>query len=173
MPVFAIFFPVDVAIGVTAIVHLLNNILKLILLGRHADRDVVIKFGIAAIISAFFGAWLLIWISEQPAIYSYQIGDHIFSITPVKTIIGLLMILFALIELYPAAQKYNFNRKYLPIGGILSGFFGGLSGHQGALRSAFLVRSGLGKERLYRHRSGYCLCYRFYAYICLQFTFSN
>lgn len=34
----------------------------------------------------------------------------------------------------------------MPIGGILSGFFGGLSGNQGALRSAFLIRSGLSKE---------------------------
>jgi uncharacterized membrane protein YfcA len=34
----------------------------------------------------------------------------------------------------------------LPLGGLLSGFFGGLSGHQGALRSAFLIRLGLSKE---------------------------
>ena len=27
----------------------------------------------------------------------------------------------------------------MPFGGILSGFFGGLSGHQGAFRSAFLI----------------------------------
>jgi hypothetical protein len=32
------------------------------------------------------------------------------------------------------------------LGGVLSGFFGGLSGHQGALRSAFLLRCGLTKE---------------------------
>jgi len=29
----------------------------------------------------------------------------------------------------------------------LSGFFGGISGHQGALRSAFLIRAGLSKEK--------------------------
>ena len=28
----------------------------------------------------------------------------------------------------------EFDRRYLPLGGLLSGFFGGLSGHQGALR---------------------------------------
>src|SRR5207249_415505 len=33
-------------------------------------------------------------------------------------------------------------------GGLLSGFFGGLSGHQGALRSAFLLRAGMTKEQL-------------------------
>ena len=32
------------------------------------------------------------------------------------------------------------------IGGALSGFFGGLSGNQGALRSAFLIKSGISKE---------------------------
>jgi uncharacterized membrane protein YfcA len=34
----------------------------------------------------------------------------------------------------------------LPVGGALSGFFGGISGHQGALRSAFLLKYGLSKE---------------------------
>lgn len=32
------------------------------------------------------------------------------------------------------------------MGGVLSGFFGGLSGMQGALRAAFLIRAGLTKE---------------------------
>jgi len=31
-------------------------------------------------------------------------------------------------------------------GGLLSGFFGGLSGHQGAFRSAYLLKAGLSKE---------------------------
>ena len=35
--------------------------------------------------------------------------------------------------------------RYLPVGGLLTGFFGGLSGHQGALRSAFLIRAGLAR----------------------------
>lgn len=36
--------------------------------------------------------------------------------------------------------------KSLTLGGILSGFFGGLSGNQGAIRSAFLIHTHLGKE---------------------------
>ena len=54
---------------------------------------------------------------------------------------------FSLFELAPQLKNLEFNKKYLPFGGLLSGFFGGLSGHQGALRSAFLIRSGLSKER--------------------------
>ena len=34
----------------------------------------------------------------------------------------------------------------MTLGGLISGFFGGLSGHQGALRSAFLLRYQLSKE---------------------------
>jgi hypothetical protein len=34
----------------------------------------------------------------------------------------------------------------LVFGGLLSGFFGGLSGHQGAFRSAYLLKAGLSKE---------------------------
>jgi uncharacterized membrane protein YfcA len=43
-------------------------------------------------------------------------------------------------------EKLSFDPKFIPIGGALSGFFGGLSGHQGALRAAFLSRAGLQKE---------------------------
>lgn len=39
-----------------------------------------------------------------------------------------------------------FPPHWLPLGGLLSGFFGGLSGNQGALRSAFLLKAGLSKE---------------------------
>ena len=46
----------------------------------------------------------------------------------------------------PFLKKLNFKKKHLPFGGFLSGFFGGLSGHQGALRSAFLINAGLTKE---------------------------
>jgi uncharacterized membrane protein YfcA len=40
-------------------------------------------------------------------------------------------------------RQFRFRDEHLVVGGLLSGFFGGLSGHQGALRSAFLVKAGL------------------------------
>jgi len=51
-----------------------------------------------------------------------------------------------LFELLPRFRSLQFERRYLPVGGVLSGFFGGLSGHQGALRSAFLAKTGLTTE---------------------------
>jgi hypothetical protein len=67
-------------------------------------------------------------------------------VTPINLVIGVLIFGFALFEIGPALQKLEFDRKYLFAGGLLSGFFGGISGHQGALRSAFLVRAGLDKQ---------------------------
>jgi uncharacterized membrane protein YfcA len=60
--------------------------------------------------------------------------------------VGLLLGVFALLELLPYFDRFQFGPRWLPLGGLLSGFFGGLSGHQGALRSAFLIRAGLSKE---------------------------
>ena len=60
--------------------------------------------------------------------------------------IGLAIIAFAVIELIPNWRNVTLASRWLPLGGVLSGFFGGLSGNQGAFRSAFLIRSGLDME---------------------------
>ena len=144
LPVFALFFPVEMAVVATALVHGANNVFKVSLLGRHADREVVLKFGLTAIIAAIFGALTLGWLARLDASMSVAVNEDVVSeVTPVKLMIGFLMIGFALFELLPRFRKLKFDRRYLPLGGLLSGFFGGLSGHQGALRSAFLAKSGL------------------------------
>ena len=52
MPVFALFFPLEVAIAATAVVHLANNLFKLGLMGKYADRRVVALFAIPGAILA-------------------------------------------------------------------------------------------------------------------------
>ena len=145
-PAFAIFFPITIAVALTAIVHFLNNVFKLILVGRYADRNTVIRFGIPAIPASILGAQVLVWLANQKPLVDYHIHGHGFEITVVKLVVAGMMMLFALLEMVPRLEQVSFDRKYFPVGGILSGFFGGLSGHQGALRSAFLVKSGLSKE---------------------------
>jgi len=148
LPVFALFFPVEAAVVATALVHGANNLFKVSLLGRHADREVVLKFGLTAIPAAVLGALALGWLADLHIRMGIEVNEKAVSeVTPVKFIIGLLMISFALFELLPKFRKLQFDRKYLPLGGLVSGFFGGLSGHQGALRSAFLAKAGLNAER--------------------------
>lgn len=146
MPAFALFFSVPIAIAATALIHLANNIFKVLLVGKHADRETVIRFAVPGVFAAFAGAALLSVISEVPPVYVYRIGGRAHDITAVKIVIGLLIVLFALFELLPRFRELSFDRKYLLLGGVVSGFFGGLSGNQGALRSAFLIKAGLEKE---------------------------
>jgi len=147
LPVFALFFPVEMAVVATALVHGANNVFKVSLLGRFADKEVVLKFGLPAIAAAILGALTLGWFAQSESALTVEVNEAVFSkTTPAKLIVGLLMIGFALFELLPRFRSLKFERRYLSLGGLLSGFFGGLSGHQGALRSAFLAKTGLTTE---------------------------
>ena len=146
LPAFALFFPAEVAIMLTAIVHLLNNLFKTSLIGRHAHWRTLLWFGIPAGLAADLGAYTLAQIAGGEALLSYELAGKQFSVLPINLVIATLMLCFALLELSPKAGKLQFTPRWLPLGGILSGFFGGLSGHQGALRSMFLLKVGLNKE---------------------------
>ncbi|UCH84002.1 MAG: sulfite exporter TauE/SafE family protein [Candidatus Latescibacterota bacterium] len=146
LPAFVLFFPPGISVAMTAVVHLANNIGKFLLIGRHADWSVAARFGGPALAASFVGAWALVWFSKMPPLLVYDVGARELTILPLKIVLSVLMIVFALVELLPQAGRLSFERKYLPLGGALSGFFGGLTGHQGALRSAFLLKCGLAKE---------------------------
>jgi uncharacterized protein len=92
------------------------------------------------------GSWLLLNISDAEPLFSYNMLGRTFQVFPVKLIVSILLIIFASINLIPYFNKLQFGKNKLPIGGALSGFFGGLSGNQGALHSAFLINAGLSKE---------------------------
>lgn len=145
-PVMMIFFPVDIAIAFTGIVHFSNNIFKLLIVGQKANKKVLIRFGIPAIFAAFFGSYILINMDTNYIMYSYTLMGELQSISYVKFLISIILIVFALIDLIPFFKKLKFGEKSLPLGGFLSGFFGGLSGNQGALRSSFLIKLNLEKQ---------------------------
>lgn len=145
MPAFALFFPLPVAIAATAVVHLANNLFKLALMGRAANWSVAVRFGVPAAIAAMAGAGALLGFAGLDAVVEYELFGHVFAVTPLKLTIGLLIVVFAALELSPSFAALAVPPRYLPLGGLLSGFFGGLSGNQGAFRSAFLIKAGLDK----------------------------
>ncbi|MBM4344983.1 MAG: TSUP family transporter [Deltaproteobacteria bacterium] len=146
LPVFALFFPVPTAVAMTAVVHLANNLFKLGLVGRDADWRTVGRFGFPAALAAIAGASLLAVFADLPPWATYQLAGATRAVAPVKAVVGALVLAFAVLELSPRFASLAVPARWLPVGGALSGFFGGLSGNQGALRSAFLVRLGLSKE---------------------------
>ncbi len=145
-PIFMIFFPVELAIALTGVVHFLNNVFKIFLVGGKAHRPTLIRFGIPAVAAAFAGAWVLLHIPDSTPLFTYSLLGKTMEVYPVKFIISILLIIFVGFDTIPSLKRIQFGKEKLPLGGALSGFFGGLSGHQGALRSAFLIKAGLSKE---------------------------
>lgn len=146
MPAFALFFPVPTAIAATAVVHLVNNLFKATLVGRKANWPVVARFALPGAAAALVGAGLLNVFAKLPSVWSYQLGGRRHEIALIGLVIGALIASFACLDLLPRFRRLTFDRRYLPLGGVLSGFIGGLSGLQGALRSAFLIKAGLDKD---------------------------
>ena len=147
LPVFTLYYPTPIAIGLTAVVHFSNNLFKIGLVYKQINWNVVLKFGAPSLLAALIGAIVLENLSELPVnLFQYQINNHEFQITLFNLIIGTLIIVFSLFEVLPYLKNISFDENKLTIGGLLSGFFGGLSGHQGALRSAFLIKLNLPKE---------------------------
>jgi len=146
LPAFALFFPVEISIAMSALVHFVNNLAKFKLLYKHTNFDIALIFGASGLIASFAGAKLLSLLSnsnfQQHQILLFNTNTNI---NLLNLIIGILMIFFALFELIPKLQNLKFAKKLMPLGGVISGFFGGLSGHQGALRSAFLIKANLDK----------------------------
>ena len=146
-PFFILSFPTPIAIALTAIVHLLNNLFKLSLIGRHINYKILGLFGIAGVVSAIAGAYCLDFINNEKIAYNYIVYSKTIEVSWINLVIGFLFIIFAALEIIPEGKKrLAINKASLIFGGLTSGFFGGLSGHQGALRSIFLLKYGLSKE---------------------------
>jgi uncharacterized membrane protein YfcA len=139
LPVMALFFDLQTAVFATAIVHFLNNVFKLTLVGKHAHWKTVIQFGIPSAVGAFLGAEALNYLAhlQQPLHFEFWIIET--DTTFLGVVMGFVLIFLAAMEYSNALVRVNKAPRILWLGGIFSGFFGGLSGQQGAIRSAFLM----------------------------------
>ncbi len=143
MPVMAIFLPLPIAIGLTAIIHLIHNALKTGLLWKAIDWSIALRFGSTAVAASIPGALLLKVLSEIAPIKEYSLMRIKGEISLLHICIGLLLVTFATMEAFP---HKIYRLKNLFFGGAISGFFGGLSGNQGALRSVFLINTPLNEK---------------------------
>jgi len=146
LPVFSLFFSLEIAIAATAIVHFFNSFFKVLLVFRYVNWNLLFKFGSTAIPFAFIGAWMLGEIDSSDFVIHYNFYFLINDVSLIQFCIGLLMLLFAFIELFWKKKELNLSGIWIYVGGSLSGFFGGLSGHQGALRAMFLSKTKISKE---------------------------
>lgn len=146
LPALMLFFPPELAVAASAVVHMANNVFKLFLVGKHAQWKIVLLFGFFSVIGAYFGAGLLRWLSADVVLFEYTIGSQQFQSTLAKAVIAVVIGVFAYLESNNRLSGLKLGEGAMLTGGLVSGFFGGLTGHQGALRSAFLMKAGMTKE---------------------------
>ena len=112
------------AVAVIAIVHGAHNAGKFAALKEHVDFSAFKRYGIWLVIGSIFGALL----------------QNQFPQDPLLAIIGVFLVILPLLTMSENWTGYRIPEVNDRFGGFGSGFMGGLSGHQGALRAMFLTR---------------------------------
>lgn len=123
-PIVLLMMPPHEAVAVVGIVHGMHNAAKYISLREYVDIDAVKHYGIWLVIGAIIGAILNNSVPQKPLLL----------------IIGIFLIILPLLTISEKWTNYKIPEANDRIGGFGSGFMGGLSGHQGALRAMFLTR---------------------------------
>jgi uncharacterized membrane protein YfcA len=121
-PVFLVWFEPHHAIAGVALVHGAHNGAKSVMLKEHIDGNALRRFGWALLVGALLGALLQSTIPPEPLLL----------------LVGFALVLLPLLKISEAWTSIRLPEAEDRIGGFGSGFLGGLTGHQGALRAMFL-----------------------------------
>jgi uncharacterized membrane protein YfcA len=130
IPVAISFFDLRIAIFLVACFHLFNNLFKIRLFWDKIDFRTFSYFGIPSICFAFCGAALI----------------ALLPLEAISKILAVFLIVYAVYSLFKPMLTIQKNRWTAILGGSLSGFFAGLIGLGGAIRSSFLVAFDLPKD---------------------------
>jgi len=143
VPAFAVLFPLPLAIAAVALVHLIASGIRLVIFRAHINREIALQFVPWAILGGIAGALILELLGVVPVIATYPLFGVSKSITAVKIVVGLTIALLSLYEMRRGDRSVGLSRVGISAGALASGFFGGLSGNQGAIRSTVLIHAGL------------------------------
>jgi hypothetical protein len=129
-PLLALRFGTKLAVAIVSVPHFVATAVRFATLWRQVDRRVLIEFGIMSAVGGLIGALLNARVSS-----------------PALTIVFALLLIFAgSSTLFGFDKRIRFGRTGAWIAGQLSGFFGGLVGNQGGIRSAALLGFDVSKE---------------------------
>lgn len=131
-PVLLPSFPASRAIALVSIPHAVASIVRLLRLRRHIHWPTLRQFGVASAAGGLVGALL-----------ATRLGND-----PLATALGALLIMAGTAEISGRRLPLPNAPVWRLLGGVLSGFFGGLVGNQGGIRAAALLGFRLSREQL-------------------------
>tara|TARA_B100001142_G_scaffold41169_1_gene36761 strand:- start:20632 stop:21363 length:732 start_codon:yes stop_codon:yes gene_type:complete len=123
-PLVLVLMPPHEAVAVVAIVHGAHNAGKLALLWENVDFTAFKRYGIWLVVGSIIGAVLQSQVPQRPLL----------------GILGLALMILPILTISERWTGYRIPEANDRFGGFGSGFMGGLSGHQGALRAMFLSK---------------------------------
>ncbi|MBI1999446.1 MAG: sulfite exporter TauE/SafE family protein [Parcubacteria group bacterium] len=129
IPVLVIFFPPVEAIFLVAIIHWFGNVWKVSLFRQGFNARLVALFGVSGLAASYFGAFITLGASEGTLL----------------RFLGAFLASYALFLMFRPAFKIPAGNAAALFGGALSGFFAGMFGIGGAIRSMFLSAFDLPK----------------------------
>jgi hypothetical protein len=129
IPVLAIFFPPVEAIFLVAIIHWFGDIWKVILFRKGFNRRLLVLFGITGLATSYLGAFISLGANEEIFL----------------RVLGASLSAYAIFLVFESKFKIPAGNFTALSGGALSGFFAGMFGIGGAIRSAFLSAFNLPK----------------------------
>ncbi len=118
------------AVAAVSIPHFFATALRFWRLRAHVDRRVLIRFGIPSAAGGLTGALL----------------HNVAANRALAVVFGLLLVFVGISELSGLSRRMRFNNTLAWIAGALSGFFGGLVGNQGGIRSGALLGFDMDKH---------------------------
>ena len=130
-PLLAVRFGTATAVALVTLPHAMATAVRCWRLRAHVDRSVLVRFGLLSAAGALCGA--LIYTRLGPGALTRVLGG--------------LLILTAVAQLTGWASRWTPSGWLVAVFGFLSGFFGGVAGNQGGLRSAALTAFGLAPLR--------------------------
>ena len=112
------------AVAVVAVVHGAHNAGKFAALRESVDFEAFRRYGVWLVLGAILGAALQNEVPQKPLL----------------ALIGAFLVSLPLLSMSERWTGYRIPEANDSLGGFGSGFMGGLTGHQGALRAMFLTR---------------------------------
>lgn len=129
IPILLLYLPLPETLLVVGIIHFSGDVWKIILFRKGFDWKLVLSFGITGIITSYIGAAIVFSASQDLLL----------------RILGGFMLAYVIFLLFKLGFKIPKKNMTAITGGGLSGFFAGMFGVGGAIRTLFLSAFDLPK----------------------------
>ncbi len=129
IPVLVIFFPPVEAIFLVAIIHWFGDVWKIALFRKGFNLKLIVLFGVIGLVTSYIGAYVSLGANQQILL----------------RLLGVFLASYALFLIFQSRFKIPAGNVTALSGGALSGFFAGMFGIGGAIRSMFLSAFDLPK----------------------------